>query len=529
MNKYIFISDLEGGEKKGRFNGAEQNTTMCDLQFYQDLDKMLETENKTHICFLGDYFDMGPGVMNTIIGIGYLKSKYSDRIHILLGNRDINKFRIPYEIQYKFDSENTQTKMKKCGYANGFKRTTENGTENVKEMSADEMILWMNATMGIEKDTCDENNKQCRHGLYIDDMFDPKTKPDAKHNAKQLLLDAFSPTNFIDKRRIDDITTITKANKPQLFKDGINIVYKNAKLAELIDNDLLISHSGGYSQNITAGIPVADGYTQGDDLAYFTDLSSYRELLKNAYADANAELTDIVDNHNSLYSNFMKAYSGENGTSGAYRYHIQLQAMGLPPFPDAPNKFLSFITPCDHSSGAVSHFQLNIDASKIFPTYSAHGHVNYGLPYPIIYKRGDTVMFACDTSVGNRPKNKPFIMNMLEKGVTVKYGHVEYTPSKFTYKYFEPKSLPKDNDITDLYKYINDNFKEYGSEVEYIFKTFPVKNFTKFLEPVYLTPEPIGGKRRTRKNRKTRKKTARKYKKNARSARRNRRRISRKS
>lgn len=51
MNKYIFISDLEGGETKGRFNGADQNTTMCDLQFYQDLDGMLETEKKTHICF----------------------------------------------------------------------------------------------------------------------------------------------------------------------------------------------------------------------------------------------------------------------------------------------------------------------------------------------------------------------------------------------------------------------------------------------------------------------------------------------
>jgi len=95
---FLFVSDLEGCELYGRFNAKKQNTSMCKTAFFETLeDSYLKDKENNHICFLGDYFDQGPYVFESIIGIAYLKNKYESQVHIILGNRDINKFRLFYE------------------------------------------------------------------------------------------------------------------------------------------------------------------------------------------------------------------------------------------------------------------------------------------------------------------------------------------------------------------------------------------------------------------------------------------------
>ena len=96
---FLFVSDLEGCELYARFSKPKekQNTSMCKTAFFKALETSYLTDNENHICFLGDYFDQGPYVFESIIGIAYLKNKFESQVHIILGNRDINKFRLFYE------------------------------------------------------------------------------------------------------------------------------------------------------------------------------------------------------------------------------------------------------------------------------------------------------------------------------------------------------------------------------------------------------------------------------------------------
>ena len=96
---FLFVSDLEGCELYARFSKEKekQNTSMCKKKFFTILEQEYLHNNENHICFLGDYFDQGPYVFESIIGIAYLKSKFESQVHIILGNRDINKFRLFYE------------------------------------------------------------------------------------------------------------------------------------------------------------------------------------------------------------------------------------------------------------------------------------------------------------------------------------------------------------------------------------------------------------------------------------------------
>ena len=101
---FIFIGDLEGCVKYKRFlRGPKtdyhlQNRGRCSEAFFDALRKKL-TDETLHICFQGDYFDNGDLVKDTLLQLANLKKDYEDRIHIILGNRDLNKFRIYYELK----------------------------------------------------------------------------------------------------------------------------------------------------------------------------------------------------------------------------------------------------------------------------------------------------------------------------------------------------------------------------------------------------------------------------------------------
>ena len=49
------------------------------------------------LVFGGDVCDRGPGDIRITSEILDLKERYPNRVHIILGNRDVNKYRIPFE------------------------------------------------------------------------------------------------------------------------------------------------------------------------------------------------------------------------------------------------------------------------------------------------------------------------------------------------------------------------------------------------------------------------------------------------
>lgn len=415
---YLFISDIEGCEKIGRFNKQPQNTTMCDPEFYLTLHKEMKTKTNMHVCFLGDYFDQGQGVINSITGISFLKSEFGDRVHIILGNRDINKFRIYFEKDIDFSDE-TKKKMKAIGYSNNVDGAIQNNPEN--------MMKWMNATMGVvgydEKICKDNRNVNCRHGLNIDPRID-------KGQAHKLLLAAFDPSNFVNgndkKITIEEFiyTTTHKEYFITAFKKAISILYCKGNIVELIkDKKILLSHSGGHTLKIHKKLP---DVTIKED--YFTTYLEYKVNFPptDSSKDIETGIEESVDYHNrEIYSDFIKKFQSiEKNKEEALKKHIQLQCMGM------PNVDIGFITPCDKTPGAVPEFNPKEVPYGDEVKYVAHGHTNFGLSFPIIYKydiNGPTYI-ACDTSVGNRPIGESFKMNYLSFGENeeVTMGYKEY-------------------------------------------------------------------------------------------------------
>ena len=96
--KLLMISDLEGCEPVRRDKKA-QSQAMCKDGFFYYLIMFMEKNQDNRIAFLGDYFDKGPYVLSTIEHIVNLKNRYKERIYIILGNRDINKLRLFYEVE----------------------------------------------------------------------------------------------------------------------------------------------------------------------------------------------------------------------------------------------------------------------------------------------------------------------------------------------------------------------------------------------------------------------------------------------
>ena len=92
--RLLCISDLEGCQ------GAE---ALCKKESYDAIIAYLNDDKmENHIVFLGDYFDQGPHMIESINGIGRVIDNFgpdssTHRAHIILGNRDINKLRILYD------------------------------------------------------------------------------------------------------------------------------------------------------------------------------------------------------------------------------------------------------------------------------------------------------------------------------------------------------------------------------------------------------------------------------------------------
>jgi hypothetical protein len=60
--------------------------------------RRLVLRDNCHLVYGGDVCDRGAGDLRVIRDIVALKERYPDRVHVILGNRDINKLRLPFEL-----------------------------------------------------------------------------------------------------------------------------------------------------------------------------------------------------------------------------------------------------------------------------------------------------------------------------------------------------------------------------------------------------------------------------------------------
>jgi hypothetical protein len=64
----------------------------------RSVDGVLLLNEDCHFVFGGDVVDRGYGDLRVLADLIGLKRNYFDRVHFIMGNRDINKMRIPVEL-----------------------------------------------------------------------------------------------------------------------------------------------------------------------------------------------------------------------------------------------------------------------------------------------------------------------------------------------------------------------------------------------------------------------------------------------
>lgn len=87
-----YVSDVEGSLDYW------QRYKAISKVLVQTADGEPELRPDCHLVFGGDACDRGPGSMRVTRELLGLKRRHPSRVHLILGNRDINKMRLPVEL-----------------------------------------------------------------------------------------------------------------------------------------------------------------------------------------------------------------------------------------------------------------------------------------------------------------------------------------------------------------------------------------------------------------------------------------------
>ena len=428
---FIFIGDLEGCIKYAKFskktNSDLQNTGRCSKAFFDALRTKLNDE-KYHICFQGDYFDNGDLVKDTLLELANLKKDYEDRIHIILGNRDLNKFRIYYELKLKSDDISDKKVFESFGMK--WKAAYE-------EKKPDKSITkW--------EDLNDEKKlHKLLQGTMGAELHDPEKLGDQKKNQEEiikLLLEGFTPDNFNG-----DLTEITDA------KDAIAYIFKNGKIADFDEETgVLMSHAGGYSQAIFEK-PLETPSLEKTNYFEKIDEAIHNLHYKGETAPAVSDnVSKIVDSHNNVLKKFLENFKADEP---APEEHFYLVSMGLKPVEKPSWRFKSFIETCSHKNNFtvkphVSAFNEKQDLPSQIKVV-AYGHLNTMQNYPFIYKRNGLILLSNDVSVARSP--------MCESIYLIGYGDNKVTTYKYDNVNNKNLDIEKIKDLDEIKEYTEKN------------------------------------------------------------------------
>lgn len=100
--KILYITDVEGNDT------YFEHIVKRSKGLFRDADGKLELRSGYFLVYGGDVCDRGKGDLRITSDLVQLTKKYPDRVHIILGNRDINKIRLCTELQ----AQHLKTKLK---------------------------------------------------------------------------------------------------------------------------------------------------------------------------------------------------------------------------------------------------------------------------------------------------------------------------------------------------------------------------------------------------------------------------------
>lgn len=88
-----YASDVEGD-----FDYWQRYIHHSHVVYRDDSSHELRLRENSMFVFGGDVCDRGPGDLRIMRDIIFLKERYPDRVFIVLGNRDVNKLRLPFSL-----------------------------------------------------------------------------------------------------------------------------------------------------------------------------------------------------------------------------------------------------------------------------------------------------------------------------------------------------------------------------------------------------------------------------------------------
>jgi hypothetical protein len=380
----LCIADLEGCLEMS-LSKKEQNTIMCQKETFDAIGKYLEVEGN-HVAFLGDYFDQGPHMVSSINGIVDLtKKNYGNKVHIILGNRDLNKMRLNIE-----------------------KDMTETEYKNV-------WGLWNDAlSAGVPVDTLERSKHLLKTTYGAPNLL--------THLSTELNMEELNVLNLFNEIFSDIELIITETSEPKdIFVKNCRTLFEKGNLMEKVtvgEKNVLLSHGGSFNAHIfnNNNLPEFDKNKPKDfgEADYFGKMELCRASLDNDSDEETpgAKIDDVISDYNNFYhnvlNNIVKPKSIDE-VKDNHNYHM-LQAMGL-----KGNNFASpiescifdgaFKTGCTKGSIKTMPAKLNTYFNNQKIHIISHGHVPFCGTVPLIYKNNDIIFVSNDVSNGNRPSS----------------------------------------------------------------------------------------------------------------------------
>jgi hypothetical protein len=415
----LMFSDIEGCQARGNDKEPEQSSFLCGTPFYDEIARRLNKDKNLEVAFLGDYFDQGMRVYESIKGMEMLLDRFNnketgiERVHVILGNRDVNKLRFFYELNMfkrilhlpkgkrwtTWDAYYDKLDPKNSGH-----RLT--GVELVKHT----LITSMGANKKVgEKLT----------GLY---SFMPYDKIETATDEQAL-------------KYLKVALGIIPSDKDTTDALDVLSFFQKCKLAHVFNGKVLLAHGGGFDSDAFFDDNYVRGFITELPPPYSETLEEYRKRLSGMNpTDLQSRLTDTVtvqqsvDVYNQLLQTVITQLQTARGIEETERESpssefILLQALGLKPnagkdpntgkeYEDA--RYKSLIQSCsqDGCSGKNEDLKDDPESTKLKELLEKSGitHVSYGhkpvcFPIPLVYQRTTipgVTFISNDTSNGNR-------------------------------------------------------------------------------------------------------------------------------
>ena len=417
-NKLISISDLEGCLLFSISN-QQQHTVLCADTTFDAIERYLDSDRGNHIAFLGDYFDSGPHMVKSIERIVQCKTDYECQVHIILGNRDINKMRLAVEkdIDYVTDPPENE-KILPVWRVN-------TPLEPFKKENLDKVKVSDNTALGRTKYLLAKTYGAAKLLENISTELYKLSDRESEEKALELFTSIFLKDDNITKYTDTEGEFVT--NCIQLFNYG-----KIMTKVQVGDKFVLLSHGGSFSNRIFTrdNINIINDimceckdnpHISLEGLHYYEKMEACRKIIdipEPATGDPfdpsiAVDIDTVIDSYNRFYMkvrDYLKATSIEQVEKirDNYSYHMlqtnDKAASGSP------------IANCVLSANCTGGEQI-----KTLPKFLAgylqknkiaiisHGHIPFCATVPLIYKNGDIIYVSNDTSNGNRPIHDKFV------------------------------------------------------------------------------------------------------------------------